>query len=50
MITKKNGTGWNIGGVNSINSANTFQMIEEVNQMIDKIDNRKRATGFSDDE
>ena len=28
LIGKKNNTGWNIGGVNSINSANTVQMIE----------------------
>jgi hypothetical protein len=48
---KKNGTGWNIGGINSINSANTSQMLEEVNQMIDKMDNRKKwGLNYSDDE
>lgn len=49
-INKKNGGGWNIGGINSINSSNTAQMLEEVNQMIDKIENRKKGLSYSEDE
>lgn len=37
---KKGNNGWNIGG---LHSSNSLKMLNEVNDLIEKFDNRKRA-------
>lgn len=43
VVGKKNSTGWNYGGVS------TAHMLDEVNLLIDKLDNKKKGN-MSEDE